>query len=154
MGHSVLRLCACAITVWALLSALDAPAAAAVHGRVLHVVDGAMLDVLVGQKRTRVRLTSIEVPEAGRPYAHRSRQSLIQVCGGEVAEIHAAGKDPQGRLLARVVCNRTDANAEQVRRGMAWLADRGAVPGSPLYAVQEDARSAHRGLWAGAQTIP
>jgi endonuclease YncB( thermonuclease family) len=144
-------MCAAALSLWA---ADFVRAAAPLHGRVLHVVDGAMLDVLVGRKRTRVLLTGIEAPDASAIYSQRSRQSLIQLCGGELAEIHAAGTDREGRTLARVICNQTDANAEQVRRGMVRLSDRNATPGSPLHAAQQEARAAHRGLWAELQARP
>ena len=44
-----------------------------------------------------VRLEHIDAPERGQPYGIASRQSLIAICGGEVATIQASGKDPNGR---------------------------------------------------------
>ena len=43
-----------------------------------------------------------------------------------------------------------DANAEQVRRGMAWVFD-SYVNDRSLYTLQENARSDRLGLWADAQ---
>jgi endonuclease YncB( thermonuclease family) len=40
----------------------------------------------------------------------------------------------------------TDANAEMVRSGMAWVFDK-YVTDRGLYAVQDEARAARRGLW-------
>ena len=57
------------------------------HGRVAHIVDGDTLDVIVQGKRIRVRILDIDAPEHAQPYAHRSRQSLIALCGGEAAQI-------------------------------------------------------------------
>lgn len=54
--------------------------------------------------------------------------------------------------MARVECNGTDANAEQVRSGMAWVFDR-YVTDRSLYAVQDQARAAGRGLWAEAEPV-
>ena len=47
-----------------------------------------------------------------------------------------------------------DANAEQVRRGMAWVYDRYARQDSPLYALQDQARAIKAGLWRDAQPVP
>jgi endonuclease YncB( thermonuclease family) len=46
-----------------------------------------------------------------------------------------------------------DANAEHVRRGMAWVYERYAPKVSPLYAVQSEARLAKRGLWQDARPV-
>jgi endonuclease YncB( thermonuclease family) len=53
-------------------------------------------------------------------------------------------KDRNGRTLGRVWCGGIDANAEQVRRGMAWVFDR-YVRDRSLYPLQDAARSARRG---------
>jgi len=116
------------------------------HGRVVHVVDGDTLDVLV--RNERLRVVEIDAPEKSQPYGNASRQSLIAICGGQVAAVTVTGRDRNGRTLGAVSCAGTDANSEQVRRGMAWVFDRYAQPASPLYAVQNEARDARRGLWA------
>jgi endonuclease YncB( thermonuclease family) len=123
-------------------------------GRIAHVVDGDTVDVLTSRARIRVRLAEIDAPEQGQPYGHRSRQSLIQICGGELATIEEHGKDSSGRTVARVVCGRTDANAEQVRRGMAVVFDHYSSPASPLHKIQDEARRARRGLWAQVNPVP
>jgi len=48
----------------------------------------------------------------------------------------------------------TDANAEQVRQGMAWVFERYARRGSPLYAIQDEAKAAGRGLWRDLNPVP
>ena len=137
----------------ALLFALNAQAAT-LHGRVTHVVDGDTLDVIVKETRVRVRLLDIDAPEHAQPYGLRSRQSLIALCGGEPAQIDGDKHDRNGRMLAHVRCNGTDAGAEQVRQGMAWVFVRYAPADSPLYAIEAEARAARRGLWATAQPVP
>jgi endonuclease YncB( thermonuclease family) len=62
-------------------------------------------------------------------------------------------KDRNGRTLGRVWCGGIDANAEQVRRGMAWVFDR-YVKDRSLYPLQDAARSARMGLWADAAPVP
>lgn len=54
---------------------------------------------------------------------------------------------------ARVTCDGVDANAEQVKRGMAWVYDR-YVTDKSLYAVQDIARAGHLGLWHDEHPVP
>ena len=49
--------------------------------------------------------------------------------------------DRYRRTVARVECEGTDASAEQVHAGMAWVFDR-YVTDRGLYAVQEEVRGA------------
>ena len=123
-------------------------------GRVVHVVDGDTLDILLSGKRLRVHLAEIDAPEQGQADGIRSRQSLVQICGGELASLETKGQDRNGRVLARVTCNGADANAEQVRRGMAWVFDLDSKPDSQLHAIQDEARAARRGLWARKDPVP
>ncbi len=48
----------------------------------------------------------------------------------------------------------TDANAEQVRRGMAWVDKRHNKSTSPLYFLEDTAQRAHEGLWAANSPVP
>ena len=142
------------LLVWATLIFSLHTEAATLDGRVAHVVDGDTLDVIVQGKRIRVRILDIDAPEQKQPYGHRSRQSLIAICGGESARIDGSKTDRNGRLLAHVRCNGVDAGAEQVRRGMAWVFVRYAPVDSPLHAIEHEARAAGRGSWATLQPVP
>jgi hypothetical protein len=51
----------------------------------------------------------------------RLRCSSGRCATGANASTRPTSKDRNGRLLARVWCSGIDANAEQVRRGMAWV---------------------------------
>jgi endonuclease YncB( thermonuclease family) len=136
-----------------LLAALLAPAATAgaqkQTSRVAHVADGATLDVLLDERsRMRVRLAGIEIPGEGQAYYLRARQSLIAICGGEMATLDPAGKDPKGVMLAHVSCNGKNANAEQVRLGLARVLERPAQSVPELKTAQDEAKAARRGIWA------
>jgi len=122
-------------------------------GRVVHVSDGDTLTVLVDRKPVRVRLDSIDAPELGQPFGKRSQQSLAELCGTKTAHVVEKGLDRYGRTIGWIVCGEVDANAEQVRRGMAWVFVRYAPADSPLYALQGDARWTRRGLWVDPQPI-
>jgi endonuclease YncB( thermonuclease family) len=132
-----------------LLFVLAAPAAwgETLHGMVVKVSDGDTLTLLVERKQIKVRLIEIDAPESKQAFGERSRKSLGEMCAGQQAAVRYSNRDRYGRVLGRVQCQGTDANAEQVRRGMAWVYDR-YVTDRSLYALQSDARTAHLGLWA------
>jgi len=118
-----------------------------VVGKVVKVSDGDTLTVLVDQKQLKVRLIEIDAPESKQAFGERSRKSLGEMCAGEQATVRFNGRDKYNRVLGRVQCKGMDANAEQVRRGMAWVYDR-YVTDRSLYALQNEARATHLGLWA------
>ena len=118
------------------------------------VHDGDTLTVLIDHRPVRVRLTDIDAPELGQPFGTRSRQSLSELCFGKPAELDVRSRDRYGRTLAQVTCVGKDANAEQVRRGYAWIYTRYAPLDSPLYTLQGEARAASRGLWGDPAPIP
>ena len=122
--------------------------------RVVSVHDGDTLTVLIEQRQVKVRLTDIDAPELGQPFGTKSKQSLSELCFGKTAALDVRGQDRYRRALARVTCAGTDANAEQVRRGYAWIYTRYARIDSPLYAIQSTAREAHRGLWTDQAPVP
>lgn len=121
--------------------------------RVVSVHDGDTLTVLVERRQVKVRLTDIDAPELRQPFGTRSRQSLAELCFGKIAALDVRGRDRYKRTIAQVTCDGKDANAEQVRRGYAWTYTRYAPAGSPLHAMQVEARAAHRGLWADPTAV-
>ena len=134
-------------TLWLTLLLAASPALAVVQGRVVSVHDGDTLTVVIDRHQVRVRLVDIDAPELGQPFGSRSRQSLSSLCFGKVVALDVRGRDRYNRTLARVTCGGADANAEQVRRGYAWTFIRFVRPDSPLFAIEREARAAHRGLW-------
>jgi endonuclease YncB( thermonuclease family) len=125
-----------------------------VLAKVVSVHDGDTLTVLVERKQVKVRLTDIDAPELKQPFGTRSRQSLAELCFGKIASLDVRGQDRYRRTIAQVTCGGLDANAEQVRRGYAWTYTRFAPPGSPLHAMQDEARAAQRGLWSDPAPVP
>lgn len=121
--------------------------------RVVAVQDGDTLTVLVDRRQLKVRLKDIDAPELGQPFGRNARQSLSDLCFGKTAAVEIGGHDRYRRAIAQVTCGGTDANAEQVRRGYAWIYTRFAPRNSPLYAVEHEARSARRGLWTDPSPV-
>lgn len=138
-----------------LLAAIFIGQACAVEltGRVVAVADGDTLTLLVDRQQMRVRLAEIDAPERKQAFGNRSRQSLHELCHGKAAQVQDNGQDRYGRTIGYVTCAGIDVNAQQVRRGLAWVFDRYSRNDSPLYALQDKARSARAGLWADPQPV-
>lgn len=123
---------------------------------VVGISDGDTLTVRCGEvgayEQVKVRLAEIDAPEKKQPFGDRSRQSLAAMCFQRQAEIRPASKDRYGRTVARVICAGQDANAEQVRSGMAWSYTR-YVTDPAIPKLEAAARSGHRGLWVAPSPV-
>lgn len=137
----------------ALAAAAPAAGAGELVGRVVKVQDGDTLTVLVDHCQVKVRLASIDAPELGQAFGKASRASLSGICAGREATVREAGRDRYGRMIGEVACAGIDANAHQVRAGMAWVYVRYAPAGSPLYTLEAAARGARRGLWDDREPV-
>lgn len=125
-----------------------------ITGRVVGVADGDTITVLdVENRQIKVRLAEIDAPEKAQPFGAKSKRSLSDLCFGKTAKLKPLTVDRYGRTVARVFCAGVDANAEQVRRGLAWVYDR-YVTDHSLYVLQEAARSERLGLWYDGSHMP
>lgn len=132
---------------------MDASTTAALFCLVVAIADGDTLACLTdSREQVKVRLAEIDAPERKQAFGTRSRQSLGELCHEKRAEIRVVDRDRYGRTVGRVSCAGMDANAEQVRRGMAWVYDRYARD-KALYRLQDEARAAGRGLWSDKQAM-
>ena len=134
-------------------SVIAEPNSKVVHAQVLQIVDGDSVTVSMNGELERVRLADIDAPDHDQPFSIDSRQSLFDLCLWVHAELSSISRDHYGRTMARVKCNGVDVNAEQVRRGLAWVKDQSAKDRS-LYKLQNEARSARRGLWSRESPVP
>lgn len=131
-----------------LLLPLSVARAADLTGRVVGVSDGDTLTVLLPEKTPlRVRLTEIDAPESGQPYGNRAKQALSALVFGQEVRLATRGEDRYGRTLVRLYRGGLDVNAELVRQGAAW-AFRRYLRDPSLLALEEEARTERRGLWA------
>ena len=138
----------------ALALAAGAAAGETISGAVIVVIDGDTLTVADAAKRQhRVRLAGIDAPQAKQPYGVRSARSLAQLCLKKEAKVEWKEKQ-RGLLVGQVTCADKDVNAEQVRRGMAWVSPRQTGPGSALYELEAYARLRKVGLWAAEKPGP
>lgn len=136
------------VTALLLLAAAGGVRAETFEANVVGVQDGDSLTVMRERQRLRVRLLGIDAPERNQPYGDRSRKSLAGLCWNKKASVTWTEKDTHERLLGRVSCAGSDANAEQVRRGLAWASP--LARDRELNRLQDAARRARKGLWADA----
>lgn len=154
---SVLRGLATFIFIPLLLQSYTvAQAAQEIAGRVVAIADGDTLTVLTNtRQQVRIRLAEIDTPEAAQPYGSRARQELSELAFGREVHITVQDTDRYGRTVGRVRADGQDVNAEMLRRGAAWVYRQHSRDAS-LLAVEAEARTARRGLWAlpEAQRVP
>lgn len=123
-------------------------------GHVVGVVDGDTLTILVNEhEQIKVRLAEIDAPEKAQPFGQRSKQSLSDLCFGKDAVLQKTDTDRYGRTVAKVHCAGIDANAEQIRVGLAW-AYRKYIHDQSLLDLENEARTAKRGLWVDGDPVP
>ena len=130
------------------------------------VEDGDTLTLLQSDySKVSVRLSDIDAPETshgrgrpGQPYSQASKQSLLALAGGQQATATCYERDRWERPVCTVFINGQDVNAEQLRRGMAWVSRiNRAYVRNPLSAASESqAKAAQLGLWStqGPRPVP
>ncbi|MFZ2452597.1 MAG: thermonuclease family protein [Methylovulum miyakonense] len=137
-----------------LLVASVAVSATEWEGTVVGVSDGDTVTVLDGQRRqVKVRLVEIDAPEKNQAFGTQSKSSLSGICFGKAVMVDDRGADKYKRTLGRIRCGGVDANAEQVRRGMAW-AYRQYLTDPSIARMEEAAKASRLGLWSDANPIP
>lgn len=133
-------------------------AAAALVCLVVGITDGDTIKVRCGEpgayEEVKVRLNAIDAPEKKQAFGNRSREALAQLCFKEDAQVERVSKDRYGRTVANVQCKGQDVGRFLVGGGWAWVYDKYARGYGYLYPLQDEARAAHRGLWADKEPTP
>ena len=119
------------------------------------MTDGDTITLLVaGRRPVKVRLALIDAPEKRQPFGSRAKEALSSLCFDKPATVEATGLDRYGRTIGAVQCAGIAADEEMVRRGFAWVYSKYAPKKSMLYPVENEARTAGRGLWADPSPTP
>jgi endonuclease YncB( thermonuclease family) len=123
-------------------------AAATIEGKVVGVSDGDTVTVLTpDKKQVKIRLAEIDTPESRQPYGTRARQALSDLVFAKNVRVVVVDMDRYGRTVGRMYAADLNVNAEMIRLGAAWVY-REYNSDPTLLAVEEEARSTKRGLWA------
>lgn len=85
------------------------------------VADGDTLYADIDGRSTHIRLAQIDAPEKAQAFGRRSEQSLRELVGKKRVELWWKVLDRYGRPIAQISVDGLDVNAEQVRRGFAWV---------------------------------
>jgi endonuclease YncB( thermonuclease family) len=124
--------------------------AAEYTGKVVGISDGDTLTLLVpdgaSYRQVKVRLGEIDTPESRQPYGERAKQALSDLAFNKQARVVVQDTDRYGRTVGRVYVGGVDVNAEMVKQGAAWVYRQYAKDQS-LYRLEDQAKSAKRGLW-------
>ena len=141
--------------IWLLILLAPLPAMAVEWtGTVVGISDGDTLTVLNAEKHPiKIRLTEIDAPESKQAFGAQSKQSLSELCFNKAVVVDDKGTDKYKRTLGRLKCDGVDANAEQVKRGLAW-AYRQYLTDQSIADLEETAKSESAGLWADENPIP
>ena len=117
--------------------------------KVISIKDGDTIELLKDGQPVRVRLQGVDAPEKKQDFGTRSRQFTSDLCFGKNVNLVVDGTDRYGRTVGTIIFpdGRT-LNQELVRNGFAWHYK--AYSKDPeLARLEEEARSAELGLWAG-----
>jgi micrococcal nuclease len=128
--------------------ALAGTAPAGFAGKVVGVHDGDSFTILHEGKAEKVRVNGIDCPEIGQPFGKNAKQYASGLIFGRIVTVSVFGRDRYGRTIgdARLADGRM-LSEEMVRAGLAWQYRKHSKD-KTLAALEEDARSSKRGLWA------
>ena len=117
------------------------------------VADGDTLYADIEGHSIRIRLAQIDAPEKAQAFGRRSEQSLRELVWKRQVLLWWKSLDRYGRPIAQVSVDGMDVNAEQVKRGFAWVFRRYSNDPA-LLELEAQAKSAGLGLWADPHPVP
>ncbi|TBR20722.1 YHYH domain-containing protein [bacterium] len=122
-------------------------------GQVVSVKDGDTVEVLRAGKAVRIRLAEIDAPESRQDYGTQAKKFLSSLVFGKTVSVTVTDTDRYGRLVAHLeLADGRDANKELLKAGWAWWY-RQYSKDDELGRLQDEARAARRGLWAGSAPV-
>ncbi|HGY3698130.1 TPA: thermonuclease family protein [Citrobacter freundii] len=128
--------------------------AAEIQGKVIRVLDGDTIEVLQSKMPVRIRLANIDAPEKKQAFGRWSTNQLKGLVAAQPVTVTYMQTDRYGRIIGRVfTTNGTEASRFMVQSGAAWVYDKYNSDNS-LPALQREAQTQKRGLWADSQPVP
>lgn len=128
--------------------------AAEIQGKVIRVLDGDTIEALQDKKPVRIRLANIDAPEKKQAFGRWSTNQLKGLVAAQSVTVTFTQTDRYGRIIGRVfTANGTEASRFMVQSGAAWVYERYNTDNA-LPALQREAQTQKRGLWADSQPVP
>lgn len=143
---------AAALAVAFVTAQAGSPNPVTITGPVTGISDGDTFYMAIEGTPTRLRLAQIDAPEKAQPFGRRAEQSLRDLIGKREVTATWTKADRYGRPIVQVEVDGVNVNAEQVRRGFAWVYRQYATDRS-LYDLEAEARAARLGLWADPNAV-
>ena len=133
--------------------------------KVEHIIDGDTVIVVKDWHKIRIRLDSIDCPEAGQHWGDTAKYGLIKLIGGQKVRIEEHGQDSYERILATIYVQHgygsewINVNEKMVTLGHAWVMRRfyDHLPKDrqeKLNRLERWARSKKIGMWQTPNPIP
>jgi endonuclease YncB( thermonuclease family) len=128
--------------------------AAELNGKVVSILDGDTIEVLQDKKPVRIRLANIDAPEKKQAYGRWAANQLKGLVAAQHVTVTYTQTDRYGRIIGRVfTTNGTEASRYMVQSGAAWVYESYNTD-KALPALQREAQTQKRGLWADSQPVP
>jgi len=140
-------------------------------GKVVGVADGDTITVLRDKTPVKIRLQGVDAPEKAQPFGEKAKQLTSSLVFGKEVRVEVVSKDKYGRTLARIyftthegIDHYDDGRHARVdvtrsleesllQAGLAWWF-RKYSKDKKLGQIEQEARTAKRGLWADASPTP
>lgn len=123
-------------------------------GKVISIKDGDTAVILSDKKiQMKVRLAEIDAPEKEQDFGQVSKQSLSDLIFGKEVTVEKVEIDKYGRIVGKIFLDKKDINAEQVKKGMAWVYTQ-YNKSMDLMNLEKAAKNQKIGLWANKNPIP
>ena len=137
-----------------LLCAFPLFAAETIEGKVVFVADGDTITVLKDKQQIKVRLHGVDAPEKAQDFGTASRTFTSELCFGKVVTVEVKDTDRYGRKVGIVtVPDGRVLNHELVKAGLAHWYAAYARDDTTLKGLQDEAKSAKRGVWSRTDTV-
>ena len=125
------------------------PNGAVVEVKVVGITDGDTVRLLTSdQTEIKMRMYGIDAPESKMPFGTQAKGHLSDLAFGKTVTAKIHNYDRYGRAVGELTERGDSINERMVRDGYAWWYEDYAKKDRNLESLEQQARSAHRGLWS------
>lgn len=125
--------------------------AATLKGQVVGVKNGAALEMKSEGKIMEVRIQGIECADRTTAAGKLARRYIADNAFMNEVSVEITGTESDGTLMGKVrLADGTDIGAAMTKAGLVWWDKRNSPDEVSLAALENEARAAYLGIWAGA----